>query len=812
MYNKKLLSVLVSCAILGGCGSSSDDKAENKAPTIQVNDVTLTEKANSTLSVIATDEDGTIVSYKWVQTAGPSLDISGENTDTITFVTPAIDVDTALSFNITVVDNDGAETAIDYNLVINRIETVYQLTGKVAANGFNNSSITASVAAESETTQTNDAGEFSFTLAIDDDEDINKSVTIMVGETNEKQLAILYPSIESMTIAEQSDSSAMSTLNQNVHTQTNIDSTKLSISAISTAQYSLLIANNNGEIPTYKEEVQRLESQLNPDLVLEAAAVINIMVESEDDILEEGIGLISSITNPENYNTLLDNIETSLPGAIEKNIEEITENPELTDLLTPEKVAPIYYQTDAAAQSFVARSGERYEFNQTGIGSVTNFNGLSEFDWSVNNNTIEIDFSRNAHGLIINQYVDSIESLTNEEKALLRSHGYELVPVEYKNVSSSLTRILSGSVIDTFRESSLQRETVLAINDADFQFEAKSYDFEMEDRNILMRKSVTSDKAFDAESMVGLWGFEVFRNNDPYSPSEFEILDFNVNGTGVSLDSEDSFSWTVTDEGLSLNFSEFQHNINLIDYLDGQYAVLNEVVDVKSGDQIAVEFGLGFQIEDEVTFTENSALTGEKHYFQTMVNQWTAASWDNDTLKYCDSYSTEAQCYAYGGIMFGFQTQSDNIGTKYASPVDQFPPNLTDYYKEPLNWEITENGNLRFNHTGLGCYDDYSQNCRYREWNLLSIVDGKIGQRIYVQEVDMRREDNQSTGEWQPLIYPRWNMYELIEIEYFNKTAATVEMVDIGQLAVDSIYQPVAKATKTNHTVLFPSKSINIEK
>ncbi|MGS0728932.1 hypothetical protein ACVBKF_22225, partial [Shewanella sp. 0m-11] len=63
------------------------------------------------------------------------------------------------------------------------------------------------------------------------------------------------------------------------------------------------------------------------------------------------------------------------------------------------------------------------------------------------------------------------------------------------------------------------------------------------------------------------------------------------------------------------------------------------------------------------------------------------------------------------------------------------------------------------------CWDK-DESCEYREWRLLKVIDGRIGKRFYVQEAQVWRQN--STDEWNYYIAPRWNMYELIDLEYFN--------------------------------------------
>lgn len=54
------------------------------------------------------DVDGQIVSYQWLQTAGPSVTLSGADRASASFIAPMVASQTRLVFRLTVTDNDGA--------------------------------------------------------------------------------------------------------------------------------------------------------------------------------------------------------------------------------------------------------------------------------------------------------------------------------------------------------------------------------------------------------------------------------------------------------------------------------------------------------------------------------------------------------------------------------------------------------------------------------------------------------------------------------------------------------------------------------
>ena len=74
------------------------DAGENKS---------VDEKTKVTLNGSATDSDGTVVSYKWSQIEGTSVEIINADTPNAYFIAPVIEKEEILKFKLTVTDDDG---------------------------------------------------------------------------------------------------------------------------------------------------------------------------------------------------------------------------------------------------------------------------------------------------------------------------------------------------------------------------------------------------------------------------------------------------------------------------------------------------------------------------------------------------------------------------------------------------------------------------------------------------------------------------------------------------------------------------------
>jgi hypothetical protein len=783
---------------MSGCGGSDDNEPQievpNTAPILSTDFSPLTEKATSALFVSASDSDGSISSYLWEQTAGPELELTGADSTQISFIAPAVSIDTPISFKVSVTDNEGAMTTVIAETSIERIESIYKLAGKVVGEQYFGAKVVATVGEESVETLVDDTGSFILDLAVDDDMALNSSVKLSTSGETLLGLSSLLPSLEQLSaliVEEQASSKNQRVASQGAQT---LKSTPvISVSAVSTALYSLLVAANGGVVPSNIEVFELVESQVDPDALIEAAAVVQILINSDEAILEDGADLVSVLADPAQYNALVATIEQATPGAIEEAIDAVVANPELTPPVVAADIPSLYYQTSPVAASFIARGGSRYEFINDNTGMVATGYGVSEFTWSVDEGSILLTYIKN-QGSVSYPSVSSIERLTQEQVDKINSVGIQYVEVEIKKLTERMTRLTTGSALDTYRVEVVTEVTMEPI-DLDTEIITVPAWADTYSSDTLMRKSATGGVEFLTADIAGLWGVEVY-NETSNNSNHFEVLEFQTDGTGISKDTGTEFDWSVSNGILILAFADFSQTYAVIDSNEGDLAVYSEASD-NDGKLLASLFGFATQLDVATSFTTETAITGSEQYWQTTINQWTASSWDGDKLNYCYS-STGLDCESWDSVFFGFQTLDDNSGIRLWEG-EGTPPNLVNYKGDLLSWSLEENGKLKYDYEYRVCLDK-EESCRNRQWRLLKTVDGRLGQRIYVQEFDQNRES--TTDEWRYGIAPRWNMYELIDLEYFNnvnseQANSLSKRQSISAKKVSSVVRTILEPTKT---------------
>ncbi|MEM8983404.1 MAG: hypothetical protein AAGC71_10275 [Pseudomonadota bacterium] len=118
----------------------------NQPPTANAGaDQTVVQAETVTLSGAGTDADGTIAAYQWSQVAGPAVTLTGADQATATFTAPNAATAPLLSFELVVVDDDGASSPpdrVDVNVIDQLPENVtisgtlqYEFVNRGAFNG-----------------------------------------------------------------------------------------------------------------------------------------------------------------------------------------------------------------------------------------------------------------------------------------------------------------------------------------------------------------------------------------------------------------------------------------------------------------------------------------------------------------------------------------------------------------------------------------------------------------------------------------------------------------------------------------------------
>ncbi|MCO7224224.1 PKD domain-containing protein [Pleionea sp. CnH1-48] len=124
---KKLLSALLLTTALTACDIQGPDEMvaefntqRNQAPTAVTSAAARIEVGTTTIldGSQSSDSDGSIASYAWSQTEGPTVTLTTPNEVRTEFTAPSVNAATTLTFLLTVTDNEGATGTATASVIV----------------------------------------------------------------------------------------------------------------------------------------------------------------------------------------------------------------------------------------------------------------------------------------------------------------------------------------------------------------------------------------------------------------------------------------------------------------------------------------------------------------------------------------------------------------------------------------------------------------------------------------------------------------------------------------------------------------------
>lgn len=752
--------------------------ANNLLPTVTATFDAAAEKSEVTLTGVAADTDGEITSYSWTQTSGTPVTLTGADTATLSFTAPNVTEDTELAFSLSVTDDDEEASAIAGVVTVTPVLTTFTVSGTVSDASFANAEVSGILAGETFTTTADADGVFSLPLQADDDETnlfaniTASSVTVsglefykFVPNLTADAVAVIPSSLPSKV------SSVFTGLFRSSPLAEGDNPNAIAINAVSTALYSLIIAANGGTAPTDLSSFTLVEKSVSPDDLIEAAAVVQLIAQGGDFALPEGVtSVLELLTNTEAYNDYVAAAEVITPGIITSTIEDIIADPELTPPVDEASIASTYFEVYPAAEGFLSRGGNRYDFNAEGTGAETYGRGVDEFEWELVDGVIELTYTGDTGPYSYPTVAVGIAGLTQEQVNQLRDAGINQVEIRRIPSTATMKRIIEGEKTDTYRITSSVLELLTPVQlPGGAIISTQGITLETTSDQLLRNADKLGDIKFAEADMAGEWVFEhYYYAGEPgfgYAGMFADIFEINADGTGVALELDKSFEWDVNEQGtLVVTFSDGSSiQVIKLDQLGTDIQVFSSSYDTE-GNLVAAEADYAL-ILDGSDFKDFDQTNPEDMYWQTTINQWTKRAWDGNVL-----------LWDKGAAYFGWQLLEDGAGFQMGtSNQTQAPPAFEPLFNTPLGWTkdaISDDESIVSINRWM-CSDDNTQPCAQRQWRLLKSTDGILGPRIYVFEVEDRR--NSSTSPWYVVngLGPRINIYEEISFDYWNETAIT---------------------------------------
>ena len=132
-----IIALFLSLAGCGGGGDgASDGSPANQLPSASAGEHQTVGAGSEVIldGSMSSDQDGMVVSYLWEQTGGPAVTLSDADTASASFTAPMVNMAVALTFQLTVTDDEDAMDSDDVTVNVTArpvIDVVQYLTGPV---------------------------------------------------------------------------------------------------------------------------------------------------------------------------------------------------------------------------------------------------------------------------------------------------------------------------------------------------------------------------------------------------------------------------------------------------------------------------------------------------------------------------------------------------------------------------------------------------------------------------------------------------------------------------------------------------------
>ncbi|ABL99387.1 PKD domain-containing protein [Shewanella amazonensis] len=748
--------------------------ANNQLPTVTAAFEGAVEKSAVTLTASATDPDGSISSYLWTQTSGAPVILTGETTASLSFTAPSVSADTDLGFSLMVTDDDDESASVVGTVTVTPVMVTYTVTGNVADAAFAGSEVSGTLAGTSFSTTTDSNGAFTLPLKADDDE-TNLFTNLMVKSSGTAGLEyykfvpqLTADPVQAAVAGKVSSRTQVSPPAAKADTLADEGANAVSINAVSTALYSLIVSANNGEVPADLDQFTFVEKSVSPDELIEAAAVVKLLTQGGAFALPEGVSnVLELLTNTEAYNSYVTAAENATPGIISATVNDIIADPELTPPVSADSLAKTYYEVFPAAPGFLSRGGGRFDFNSDGSGAETFSRGVHQFTWTLTDGTLTLTYADTMGSFYYPAVAVGVAGLTQAQVDQLNAAGVNQVEVQSKPQSTTMKRVIEGEKTDTFRIVTTVKETMTPVVLTGGTTITTDGKLEQQTSDQLMRNG---DKLVDfkltADDVVSDWILEhYYYFGDPdygYSDMFADLFEVSADGTGVARVLEQSFTWVIDDKGTFVATFEDGSSVHItkLDQSGSDIQVFSESYDAE-GNLLAADTDYALELENGVIGTFDLT-NSEGKYWNTTINQWRKSAWDNGNLLWDDGF-------AYFGWQFNANGEGYQLGSFQSSP-----PDFAPLFNTPINWMVdTESDDVAFQSIyRWKCGDVTTEACARRDWYVLKELEfGVVGPRIYVFEFEERRIDSQSPWYVARGLGPRLNIYEEIAFDYWNQTA-----------------------------------------
>ncbi|TMN91701.1 hypothetical protein CWB72_06255 [Pseudoalteromonas phenolica] len=542
VFRKAILaSVISSTLALTGCGGSDDDSSSenapqtptsNKAPTVSIGgEDQAKEQTEFKLSAEAADSDGSIASYEWTYQSDIDLTVSGADSAELTVTSANISEDKAVTFTLTVTDDDGATASVDKAIVIKRKVSSVTITGIVTDKPIVNANLTIFAGSASVNAFADETGRYTATFSVDESE-ADSLVQIRATGLGDQDNVEFVSQLNSMNkLVEQAgeDGELISDENFGVN-----------ITNVSTAEYALL--TREGEAFSTDEELQQALLNVDAEEKIKLAALIKIVVDNDDYELPEGVestlDLVDDAATAAQFET---EVNARDPEIIKKTEEEIKNDDDLVSGNTGSLVGDYIIHNP----QYVSTAAYHLKLSEDGKGTVAAVNQVDISSWTNTDGNVELVL---AAPLIISQ---SEVAVRDEFGNIVTDDQNNIVfdTVVYKTSKLNLKVISANEVFRSIDFVTNAQRYVNGTLDETSEANTSIYSSNLLDKS----KTLAVEKS----DLVATWYLDIRESNYIGDDAlRVQKLVFNEDGTITGAGENETVTWSVENNVLTINYTD----------------------------------------------------------------------------------------------------------------------------------------------------------------------------------------------------------------------------------------------------------------
>lgn len=741
--------LLSSFLFIYSCGSDSDPEPppENTAPVANDDEATVTTNTATEIDVLAndTDEDGDTLTIAEVGDAEFGT-LAIEN-DMVVYVSAEGYTGTD-TFTYTVSDGEATDTAT----VTVTVTAEMAVSGRVVDAPIADATVTVTIGEETFTTTADADGYYTLDISFVDGSQL-LTISTQGAEANDQGYVTLVSALDSLNSLYQAAGDD-AVLERSEASGTNVTN-------VTTATFTLSSEANGGTPPATSEELETAQAAIDPDELLEIAAVIKLIVDNPNYEMPEGQTSIQDfVADTDAYNGFVEEVETNDPEALSNVVDEILADEDL--VATTTELPEFYIQTFPTKPGYISQGSSVLLFNDDGTGETINR------EYSAEGNNQEFTWEIQEDGFVSITYNEpitfvsypSIYDLTDDPEIIAAYEAQNNTQAEQiASLTSQRFKILSSGPRNDFVrtiEEVTYTYTPIFFDGQEYQIPSRSaqpdYQAMYMNGDKLELMEITED------DVVGNWALPLIANFNADTENTVYALDlitFNDDFTFTGELSGIEGTWELYEGlGIDMFYGDIMLSVEFVKEENGIYGALLSG-ETGNGARVAM-YNWTAKQADDVSWNSDVLLTAADEVWFAAINAWSLDSWHKATGQpainsfYGWQFENAEEGYF---ARISCEAESCSYGDDENTATDNF------WVGDPMDWSLEENGYLQIRrYSSCDLYGDYV--CRVRDWIPL-LVDNE-NTRLVVLENAYYNYSGDPAGAYYSWFPPRLNYLQKI--------------------------------------------------